>query len=71
MPNAPYLDVAIDFKEALPNENGLMVANDHFSRFDKVAEMSDTDTNDTISALQFMFAYAGLPRSITAENGPQ
>lgn len=71
MPNAPWLDIAIDFKEALPNGNSLLVAIDYFSRFVQVAEMSGTTTEETISALKFMFSYAGLPKSITADNGPQ
>lgn len=71
MPNSPWFDIAIDFKEALPNGNSLLVAIDYFSRFVQVAEMAKTEASDTISALKFMFSYAGLPKSITADNGPQ
>lgn len=71
MPDAPWLDIAIDFKDALPNGNSLLVAIDYFSRFVQVAEMEKTETAHTITALKFMFAYTGLPKSITADNGPQ
>lgn len=71
LPKKPWAEIAIDFKEALPNGNSLLVAIDYFSRFVQIAEMAKTEAKDTISALKMMFAYAGLPEIITSDNGPQ
>lgn len=71
MPEGPWQEIAIDFKEALPNGNSLLVAIDYYSRFVQVAELEKTEASNTITALKYMFAVAGLPKSITSDNGPQ
>ncbi|XP_055542899.1 uncharacterized protein K02A2.6-like [Wyeomyia smithii] len=70
-PTQPWQDLAMDFKEGLPLGKSLLVVVCYTSRFIQVEAMKPATTQKVISALLRMFALFGVPRSITADNGPQ
>lgn len=71
LPTEPWQDVAIDFKEGLPGDMSLLVVVCYTSRFIQVEPMKPATTQRVIGALLKMFSSFGIPRSITADNGPQ
>lgn len=70
-PTEPWQDLAMDFKEGLPEGKSLFVVVCYTSRFIQVDVMKPATSQKVISALLKMFASLGVPRSITADNGPQ
>ncbi|XP_062557309.1 uncharacterized protein K02A2.6-like [Armigeres subalbatus] len=71
LPTQPWQDIAIDFKEGLPGEMSLLVVVCYTSRFIQVEPMKPATTQRVIGTLLQMFSSFGIPRSITADNGPQ
>ncbi|XP_055523237.1 uncharacterized protein K02A2.6-like [Wyeomyia smithii] len=70
-PTQPWQDLVMDFKEGLPLGKSLLVVVCYTSRFIQVEAMKPATTQKVFSALLRMFALFGVPRSITADNGPQ
>lgn len=71
IPTQPWQDLAMDFKEGLPSGKSLLVVVCYTSRFIQVEAMRPATSQRVISALLRMFSLFGVPRSITADNGPQ
>lgn len=71
IPTKPWQDLAMDFKEGLPSGKSLFVVVCYTSRFIQIEPMKPATSQRVISALLRMFASFGIPRSITADNGPQ
>ncbi|XP_053699129.1 uncharacterized protein K02A2.6-like [Sabethes cyaneus] len=71
LPTGPRQDVAIDFKEGLNGGLSLLVVVCYTTRFIQVEPMKPTTAQRVITALLQMFSTLGIPRSITADNGPQ
>ncbi|XP_058827435.1 uncharacterized protein K02A2.6-like [Topomyia yanbarensis] len=71
IPTQPWEDLAMDFKEGLPEGKSLLVVACYTSRFMQVETMKPATSQKVIRALLKMFASLGVPRSITADNGPQ
>ncbi|XP_062702559.1 uncharacterized protein K02A2.6-like isoform X1 [Aedes albopictus] len=71
LPTEPWQDLAIDFKEGLPDGLSLLVVVCYTCRFVQVEPMKPATTQRVIGALLRMFSSFGIPRSITADNGPQ
>lgn len=71
IPTEPWQDIAIDFKEGLPDNISLLVVVCYTSRFVQIEPMKPATTQRVIGALLKMFSCFGIPRSITADNGPQ
>lgn len=71
LPERPWQFVALDFKEALPDNKSLLVAIDYFSKYVEIVVMSDTSATETVVALKFMNARYGNPNRYTVDNGPQ
>lgn len=71
IPTEPWQDLAMDFKEGLPSGESLLVVVCYTSRFIQIEPMSPATSQKVIRALLKMFASFGIPRSITADNGPQ
>lgn len=70
-PTKPWQDLAMDFKEGLPSGKSMLVVVCYTSRFIQIEPMKPATSQRVISALLKMFASFGVPRSITADNGPQ
>lgn len=63
--------MALDFKEALPDNSSLLVAIDYFSKYVDLQIMKDTSAKETVVVLKAMNArYENLSR-YTVDNGPQ
>lgn len=71
LPTEPWQDIAIDFKEGLSGGLSLLVAVCYTTRFIQVEPMKPATAQRVIAALLRMFSALGIPRSITADNGPQ
>lgn len=70
-PTRPWQDIALDFKESLPDGQTLLVAVCYTSRFIQIEAMRPATSQRVILALLKMFMTLGKPASITADNGPQ
>lgn len=70
MPDGPWQDLAIDFKD-LPDGSYLCVVVDYYSRYVEVATMKSITAKATCEFLDEIFARHGLPYSITSDQGPQ
>lgn len=71
IPTEPWQDLAIDFKEGLPDDTSLLVVVCYTTRFIQIDPMKPATTQQVIRALLRMFSAFGIPRSITSDNGPQ
>lgn len=71
IPSEPWQDIAIDFKEGLLGGLSLLVVVCYTTRFIQVEPMKPATAQRVITALLRMFSVLGIPRSITADNGPQ
>lgn len=69
-PSKPWERVHIDFAGPIFKSMWLVCV-DSFSQFPYVSSMSNTTTEDTISALSAIFAIEGIPNTIVSDNGPQ
>lgn len=70
LPDGPWQDLAIDFKD-LPDGSYLCVVVDYFSRFIEVSVMKTITSRSTCEFLDEIFARHGFPYSITSDQGPQ
>ena len=71
LPDAPWKDIAIDFKGPLKNGQYLLVIVDYYSRFMEVRFMKKIHAVKVVDVLESVFARYGLPETITLDNGPQ
>ena len=71
IPEQAWEDVAIDFLGPLPSDEYLLVIVDYFSRYMEVITMKSITAELTIKELKTVFSRFGIPKSITADNGPQ
>ncbi|XP_058840130.1 uncharacterized protein K02A2.6-like [Topomyia yanbarensis] len=67
LPDAPWVDVAIDFLGPLPSGDYLLVIIDYFSQYKEVEIMQKITAN----RLDKIFIRLGYPRTITLDNGRQ
>lgn len=70
LPDGPWQDLAIDFKD-LPDGSYLCVVVDYFSRYIEVAILKSITSKSTCDFLDEIFARHGFPYSITSDQGPQ
>lgn len=71
LPEAPWIDVAIDFLGPLPSGDYLLVIIDYFSRYKEVEVMRKITAGETVDRLEKIFVRLGYPRTITLDNGRQ
>lgn len=71
MPEAPWVDVAIDFLGPLPSGDYLLVIIDYFSRYKEVEIMRRITSVETVERLERIFVRLGYPTTITLDNGRQ
>lgn len=71
LPNAPWVDCAIDFMGPLPTGEYLLVIIDYFSRYMEVEIMTTITAEATIERLDVIFTRFGPPHTITLDNGRQ
>lgn len=69
LPDGPWQDVAIDFKNV--NDKYLCVISDYFSRYIEVKEKSEITTETTVKFSTEIFARFEIPYSITSDSGRQ
>lgn len=70
LPDGPWQDLAIDFKD-LPDGSYLCVVVDYFSRYIEVTVMKTITAKATCDFLDEIFARHGFPYSLTSDQGPQ
>jgi len=70
MPDGPWQDLAIDFKD-LPDGSYLCVVVDYFSRYIEVKVLKSITTKTTCDFLDEIFTRHGFPYSITSDQGSQ
>ena len=70
LPDGPWQDLAIDFKD-LPDGSYLCVVVDYFSRYIEVSVMKSITTKTTCVFLDEIFTRHGFPYSITSDQGTQ
>lgn len=71
LPNAPWVDVAMDFLGPLPSNDYLLVMVDYFSRYKEIKIMRKITAIDTIKILKEIFSRLGFPTILTCDNGNQ
>lgn len=71
LPEAPWVDIAIDLLGPLPSGDYLLVVVDYYSRYKEVKIMKTITSAVIIRLLKEMFSRLGFPSSITADNGRQ
>lgn len=71
LPDAAWIDVAIDFLGPLPSHDHLLVIVDYYSRWIEVKIMKVITSERVIEVLEEIFTRNGYPRSITLDNGRQ
>lgn len=71
LPEAPWLDVAIDFLGPLPSGDYLLVIIDYFSRYKEVEILRKITAQETAERLDRIFVRLGYPKTITLDNGRQ
>ncbi|XP_053698982.1 uncharacterized protein K02A2.6-like [Sabethes cyaneus] len=71
LPDAPWVDVAIDFLGPLPSGDYLLVIVDYFSRYKEVEVLRKITASETAIRLENIFVRLGYPRTITLDNGRQ
>ena len=69
-PTEPWKSIHIDFAGPFFNKTFLIVVDAH-SKWPEVITMSSTNSHQTITALQTLFAKYGLPEQLMSDNGPQ
>ena len=70
LPDRPWQKVSIDFYGPLPSGHYIFVILDDYSRFPEVRILSSTSANQTIDALEEIFASRGIPEVVKSDNGP-
>ncbi|XP_062706679.1 uncharacterized protein K02A2.6-like isoform X1 [Aedes albopictus] len=71
LPEAPWIDLAMDFLGPLPSGDHLLVVIDYFSRYKEVEVLRKITATETIDRLESIFTRLGYPRTITLDNGRQ
>lgn len=71
LPEAPWVDLAIDFLGPLPSGDYLLVVIDYFSRYKEVEVLHKITASETIERLEKIFIRLGYPQTITLDNGRQ
>ena len=71
LPIKAWEDLAVDFLGPLPSDEYLLVVVDYYSRFMEVVIMKSITTSNTIKEINTIFIRFGIPRTISADNGPQ
>lgn len=71
LPEAPWMDVALDLLGPLPSNDYLLVVIDYYSRYKEVKITKTITSCQMIKLLKEMFSRLGYPISITADNGKQ
>lgn len=71
LPEAPWMDIAIDFLGPLPSGDYLLVVIDYFSRYKEVEIMRKITASETAERLEQIFIRLGYPQTITLDNGRQ
>lgn len=70
-PTEPWQDIAMDFKEGLPNGESILVVVCYTTRYIQIEYMKNPTSEMVIQALLKMFSSFGIPHSLTADNGSQ
>ncbi|XP_062715815.1 uncharacterized protein K02A2.6-like isoform X1 [Aedes albopictus] len=71
LPEAPWIDIAIDFLGPLPSGDYLLVIIDYYSRYKEVEILQKITAKETSERLEKIFVRLGFPRTITLDNGRQ
>ena len=71
VPSEPFSDLAVDFKEGLPNMESLLVVSCIATRCIFTETMKNPTSGLVCAMFLKLFSQYGLPRTITADNGPQ
>ncbi|XP_055584953.1 uncharacterized protein K02A2.6-like [Uranotaenia lowii] len=71
LPEAPWIDLAIDFLGPLPSGDYLLVIIDYFSRYKEVEIMRKITAGETVERLEKIFTRLGYPKTLTLDNGRQ
>lgn len=69
-PDAPWIDVSIDFFGPTRQGDYLLVIVDDFSRFPIVEFVSSTSAKSTIPTLDKVFSEYGIPKTVRSDNSP-
>ena len=69
LPDAPWQEVSVDFKE-LPSGEYLLVIIDDYSRFPIVEIVHSTSSKSVIPKLDTIFSTHGVPAVVKSDNGP-
>ena len=70
IPEEPWEQISIDFGGPYPDGHYNLVAIDHRTRYPVVEVVSSTGFKQTKKKLKKTFAYLGIPRRVTPDNGP-
>ncbi|CAH2105722.1 unnamed protein product [Euphydryas editha] len=71
LPEAPWVDIAMDLLGPLPSGDYLLVVVDYYSRYKEVKITKNITSAVIIRLLKEIFSRLGYPSSITADNGRQ
>ncbi|CAK1544572.1 unnamed protein product [Leptosia nina] len=71
LPDAPWVDTAMDLLGPLPSNDYLLVVVDYYSRYKEVKITKTITSAVIIKLLKEIFGRLGYPSSITADNGRQ
>ncbi|XP_055622345.1 uncharacterized protein K02A2.6-like [Toxorhynchites rutilus septentrionalis] len=71
LPEASWLDVAIDFLGPLPSGDYLLVIIDYFSIYKEVEILRRITAQETVERSDKIFVRFGYPKTITLDNGRQ
>lgn len=71
IPEAPWVDVAIDFLGPLPSGDYVLVIVDYYSRYMEVEFMRSITARSTIERLDPIFVRLGYPVTMTLDNARQ
>lgn len=71
LPEAPWMDIAVDLMGPLPSGDYLFVVVDYFSRYKEVKICRRITSIEIVAMLKEIFSRLGYPSTITADNGKQ
>ena len=69
LPEYPWQKIGTDLFH-FKNATYLLVV-DYFSRYPEIQKLSTTTSHSIIEALKAMFAWFGIPETVSSDNGPQ
>ena len=69
-PSGPWQRIHVDFCGPFRGQMYFIVV-DAYSKWPEIVRMTSTTSQDTIKALQSLFARHGLPHKLVSDNGPQ